>query len=178
MNMDLQVKETVPSSEAIREQVQKILSSRMLVQSKRLAEFLRFVVEKRIAGKSDNLNEYLIGTEVYQRASTFDPQVDAIVRTEARLRSKLRKYYASEGVGDPILIEVAKGSYAPLFRNRDRAILEKTSGQLVSHYRLLGKIGEGRMGTVHLAEDTRLGRRILRLLLARIRETNDKLSDR
>src|SRR5262245_2314189 len=127
--MDIQIQgNTVHSSEAIREQVQRILSSRTLVQSKRLAQFLRFVVEKGIAGDSDNLNEYLIGTEVYERASSFDPQTDTIVRTEARrLRSKLRQYYDTEGVSDPILIEVPKGSYAPLFRKRDHAILEKTA---------------------------------------------------
>ena len=160
--MDTQINgNAVPSSEAIREQVGRILSSRTWVQSKRLAQFLRFIVEKGIAGDSDNLNEYLIGTEVYERASTFDPQVDTIVRTEARrLRAKLHEYYDTEGVSDPILIEVPKGSYAPSFRTRDRAILEKTAGQLIGHYRLLGKLGEGSMGTVYLAEDTRLSRQV------------------
>ena len=73
---------------------------------------------------------------------------------------KLRQYYETEGISDPILIEIPKGSYAPRFRTRERGILDRSPGQLVSHYRLLAKLGEGLMGTIYLAEDTRLGRQV------------------
>ena len=149
------------SSEAIQVQLQKILSSRALVQSKRLAQFLSFIVDKGLKGEGKGLNEYLIGVEAYERSPSFDPQVDTIVRSEARrLRLKLRQYYETEGISDPILIEIPKGSYAPGFRIRERGILDRSPGQLVSHYRLLAKLGEGRMGTIYLAEDTRLGRQV------------------
>jgi hypothetical protein len=35
-----------------------------------------------------------------------------------RLRARLDKYYASEGGSDPLIIELPKGGYRPLFRER------------------------------------------------------------
>ena len=113
-NSPISPMEPVLSSEAIQAQLQKILSSRTLVQSKRLVRFLSFIVDKGLKGRGKGLNEYLIGIEAYERSSSFDPQIDTIVRSEARrLRLKLHRYYETEGISDPILIEVPKGSYAP-----------------------------------------------------------------
>jgi TolB-like protein len=109
------------SDEAIREELSRILESSMFVQSDRLSRFLQFTVKKTLAGEGDMLKEYLIGTEVYDRPTSYRPSEDSIVRSEARrLRSKLKEYYESVGQSDPVVIDYRLGSYAPVFRNQSR----------------------------------------------------------
>ena len=82
-----------------------------------MVRFLRLAVERTLEGKADELKEYLIGVEVFDRPSSYDPRVDPIVRVEARrLRSKLKAYYAGDGNNDPVRIEFRTGSYAPQIR--------------------------------------------------------------
>jgi len=102
--------------ESIRAQLDRVLRSTRFSDAPRISAFLRFVVEKSLAGERDQIKEIVIGMEVYGRGGSFNPQVDSIVRVEAsRLRSKLRDFYLHEGQGDPIRIELPKGSYAPEF---------------------------------------------------------------
>jgi len=108
--------------QAVRRELDTILSSQGFVQSKRLTEFLRFVVERHLDGKDDELKETFIAVEVFGRKADYDPKQDSIVRTEAgRLRSKLIEYYAREGRTDSVVIELPKGRYTPVFRITDVA---------------------------------------------------------
>jgi hypothetical protein len=90
----------VPTNTAgrIREHLSAILTSEIFVRSERLSRFLRFVVGKALEGRGDEISEYSIGVEVYDRPTAFDPRIDSTVRVEAgRLRAKLREYYEAEG---------------------------------------------------------------------------------
>jgi len=70
---------------------------------------------------AETLKEYLIGTEVYERRPPYHPNVDSIVRSEARrLRIKLKQYYESNGRNDSVFIYYRPGSYVPAFRRRDK----------------------------------------------------------
>jgi TolB-like protein len=52
---------------------------------------------------------------------SFDPRIDSIVRVEARrLRSKLDRYYQTEGKDDGVVIQFRKGSYVPLLLTREQ----------------------------------------------------------
>src|SRR5205823_13346160 len=64
------------------------------------------------------LKEYQIATEVFGRPADFDPHLDSLVRVQAgRLRAKLAEYYASEGVEDPVVVELPKGTYTLSFHS-------------------------------------------------------------
>ena len=103
-----------------REELERVLAGSGFAQNERLSRFLRFVVERQLEGRGDEIKESVIGIEVFNRRPDFDPKQDSIVRTEAaRLRSRLADYYAGEGRRDAVVIEVPKGGYTPVFRSID-----------------------------------------------------------
>ena len=98
------------------EQLERVLHSRTLQNSENLKAFLRFVVEKTLANEDAQLKEYTIAVEVFGRRSDYDPRIDSVVRVQAgRLRTKLQEYYTAEGKNDPIIIDLPKGHYHPVF---------------------------------------------------------------
>jgi tetratricopeptide (TPR) repeat protein len=103
-----------PNAAAVRAQVERMAASSVFRNSPQLATFLWFIVEARLRGKAERLKGYTIGVEVLRRDTSFDPQVDPIVRVEAtRLRRALERYYAGPGVDDTIMISLPRGGYAP-----------------------------------------------------------------
>jgi TolB-like protein len=108
------------SEREVRSELDRLLQSALFSQSDRLGRFLRFAIENALAGNTDLLKEYVIGTEVYDRKPPYHPSQDSIVRTEARrLRSKLKEYYESEGKQNPVFIYFRPGTYVPLFRRNE-----------------------------------------------------------
>lgn len=115
--------------EEIRKQLEKLLASPQFARSERMCRFLRFSVEHALAGTGDQVKEYLVGVEVFDRAPDYDPRVDPIVRVEARrLRDKLKDYYKSAGKTDALLIEFPKGAYTPVFRTHSGVKDETPAG--------------------------------------------------
>src|SRR5262245_6714947 len=110
---------TEQEREAIREELERVLSTAAFVRNQRQSRFLRFLVERHLEGKDSELKESVIAVEVFGRQADYDPKLDAIVRTEAvRLRARLERYYAAEGSADRLIIELPKGGYRPVFRDR------------------------------------------------------------
>lgn len=102
--------------------VDRIAASEPFVNASRLTRLLRYLVHRSLQGEADQLKEYVVGVDVFDRRDDYDPRIDSIVRVEARrLRSKLDEYYRGRGADDPIHIEVPRGAYAAVFRSRARA---------------------------------------------------------
>jgi len=103
----------------IRSALDRVRKSRTLGSSERLIQFLTFVIEAVLNG--EHLKETTIGVSVFGCSPDYDPKVDAIVRSQAwRLRLKLKEYYATEGADDPLVIDLPKGGYMPVFSLRNR----------------------------------------------------------
>jgi hypothetical protein len=104
------------SADEVRAQLERIVASRGFANAGRLSRLLRHSVEKTLAGEIDQLKEYSVGMEVFDRGETYDPRADSIVRVEAgRLRSRIDEYYNGEGAADPVRITLPRGAYVAQF---------------------------------------------------------------
>lgn len=115
--------ETTPSNKIMPDDVRAtlahIVQSAMFCNSPQLIKFIQYVVDASLGGKAEKLKAYAIGVDVLGRSEDFDPQIDPIVRVEARrLRQAIESFYAGPGANEPIRIEIPLGSYAPVFHRR------------------------------------------------------------
>lgn len=106
----------------VRAELDRILASKGFSSAGRLSKLLRYVVGKTIAGETDQLKEYSVGVEVFERDGNYDPRLDSIVRVEAgRLRSRLEEYYSGEGAASGVRITLPRGGYSARFERTDAA---------------------------------------------------------
>ena len=107
-------------SAVIEAALERVLASATFRRSQRHRHFLRHVVRAALADEEDQLKEVIIGLEVFGRPlATYDPRSDPIVRVEAgRLREKLVRFYADEGIAEAFEIRIPVGGYLPEFAAR------------------------------------------------------------
>jgi tetratricopeptide (TPR) repeat protein len=104
-----------PEAEAARRQLERLLENKLFARSEQLSRLLRFLVERHLEGRDQEIKESVIGVEVFGRDPDYNPKFDPIVRTEARrLRARLNEYYESEGKHDVVRIDLPKGGYVPV----------------------------------------------------------------
>jgi hypothetical protein len=105
-----------PAADAVRAELRAILDSPEFRASKRCQEFLQYIVEEALNGRTDSLKERTIGVEAFGRSTTYDTTDDGIVRIKAsEVRKRLALYHASSGKGAHVRIELPVGAYVPSF---------------------------------------------------------------
>jgi len=107
--------------------VERVASSSAFGKSNRLRELLLFLCGRELCDPNGAVREQEIGIEVFDRQPDYDTAQDAIVRVQvSQLRKRLEQYFASEGLDEPMVIEIPKGAYTPVFRPRIRESTQRS----------------------------------------------------
>lgn len=102
--------------------VQRVLWSREVARSERVRDFLTYVCERALEDADAHVPEQEIGHRVFGRPENYDPHDDNIVRvTAGNTRRKLEKYFIANGISEPVILEIPKGKYTPVFKERELA---------------------------------------------------------
>src|SRR5882672_7246212 len=116
------------TQEEMRQTLNRVLNSKHFVHAPMKQKFLRLTCDFHLNGRGAELNEYLIGREVFDRDDAYNPATDPIVRVGAHgVREKLALYYQKEGVADEFRIEIPVGSYEPVFIRTGQALPAEAS---------------------------------------------------
>lgn len=102
--------------EVVLSELDRILASRFFRSAERSQQFLRYVVERKLAGQAEQLKERTIGTEVFLRPQGYSTGEDSVVRVQAgEVRRRIEQYYQATAENTPVRIEIPIGSYSPVF---------------------------------------------------------------
>jgi hypothetical protein len=102
--------------------LESVAASPHLKRATRLKEFLFYVGRKSVKEGCSDIHEQEIGQVVFGRRDSYDTSQDNIVRVSAtELRRRVEAYFAAEGKEEPLIFEIPRGSYTPIFRWRTDA---------------------------------------------------------
>jgi hypothetical protein len=77
---------------------------------------LRHIVERTLAGRSEEIKERSLGMVVFGRPADYDCSADPVVRmSAAEIRKRLAQYYSEPRHREQLRIELPIGSYIPEF---------------------------------------------------------------
>ncbi len=127
------------SDEDIQRALKAVLDSPEFDGAERLQSFLSYVVQKLLAGQSEDIRAKSIAEDVYGRALDSGGDPMAVVRVDAgRMRRRLASFYSNSGKDQRLRIHVDPGGYVPRFEvldldiPSDRARPSKTVWVLVA----------------------------------------------
>jgi len=99
--------------------VERLAASSYLNRSARLRDLLLYLTGRVLEDEAVEIHEQEVGHRVFGRSPDYDTASDNIVRVHASmLRKRLDQYFAAEGASEPVVLEIPRGNYAPVFRER------------------------------------------------------------
>jgi len=110
--------------------IDRIAASASFSRSTRLRDFLLYVGGQSLKEGCPDIHEQEIGARVFDRPASYDRSQDNIVRVNAtELRKRIDLYFATEGAHEPLILEIPRGGYKPVFHWRSPEI-DKTVSPL------------------------------------------------
>lgn len=103
--------------------VERLAGSLYFNRSTRLRDLLIYLTERVLDDEAVEIHEQEVGAKVFGRRADYDTAADNTVRVHASmLRKRLEQYFAAEGAGEELVLEIPRGNYAPVFRPRSRQV--------------------------------------------------------
>jgi len=116
---DVEVARDEPSVEERRQLIERVASSAHFRRSVRLRDFLLYVGGQSLKEGRAEIHEQEIGAKVFDRAPSYDPSQDNIVRVNAtELRKRIDLYFATDGAHESLVLKIPRGGYKPVFHRR------------------------------------------------------------
>jgi len=116
------ITETQPSAVAPDEAwelLQRVVNSQELRRASRLRDLLLYLGTRSLKEHASSIREQEIGAKVFGRPEDYDTTIDNIVRVNvSELRKRLDHYFTEEGAAEPVLIQIPRGGYLPVFLAR------------------------------------------------------------
>jgi len=104
--------------------IQRIVTSRPFQKSTKVRDLLLHIAEHTIHGRVETLTEQQIGRDVFGKPLHYTPTEDSSVRVHARqLRLKLHEYFDGPGREEPLVVEIPRGAYLPVFHEPGALLL-------------------------------------------------------
>ncbi len=114
--------DSVATRDSRRALLNRVAESPVFQKSNRLRQLLLFLGERGLDDPDFHIREQDIGVEVFGRPAGYDTSQDTLVRVQAsQLRKRLKEYFDGDGKHEPVTIDLPKGVYALVFKERDRA---------------------------------------------------------
>lgn len=100
--------------------VNRIVTSEAFGRSRRLRQLLIYLSECALRDPQNPLTEQQVGVAVFKRPPGYNTTADTVVRVRAsEIRKRLKYYFLTEGLQEPLIIDLPKGSYLPVFSLRE-----------------------------------------------------------